>query len=145
MTPSAFKGKDRVMIVNSVAKLEFSKSKCLDFHWVSNQLICLLNFNNGVVGGHIVEGWQVIWLYFDVVDHILRHFLSINDLSVEFASIGRNNTIKVHIVFSQCSCLIKATEFDDSSHNNFILRNTEDFLFIKPFQSVYDSKGHTDG
>lgn len=74
-----------------------------------------------MIGCHVVECRQVVRLDLDIVDDILRHFLSVGHLSVKLASMRGHNTIEIHIILSQRASLIEAAKLDNTTNNDLIL------------------------
>lgn len=144
MASIAFKAKNGILVTNRLVELELAELEGFNFHGVANELTCGLYFDNRVIGGHVVESRQVVGLDFHVIDDVLRHFLSIGDLSVEFSGIGGDDAVKVHVVLGERTGFIKAAKFDNAAHDNLILRDAKYFLLVQSFQGVDDAKGHAD-
>lgn len=109
---------------------ESSKIECFNFHRISNKLVSLLYFNDRMIGGHVVENWEVVWFFIDVIDHVIGHLFSINNLSMEFTIPRGNSTVEIHVVFCEGARFIKARKLNHTSSDNFILRDTEDQFLL---------------
>lgn len=127
-----------------LVKGESTKVECLYFHGIANELVAFLNFDDGVVGSHVVEDGEIVRFFVDMIDHIVCHFFCVDNLCMKFAIPRWNSTIKVHEVFGEGACFIKAGELNHPSSDNFILSDAKDRFFLQLFNCVDDSKGHAD-
>lgn len=59
-----------------------------------------------------------------------------------FSLMTRDQSVKVHEVFSQGSSLIKTCMLNSTSRNNFIWRNAENIFIFQFLDGEYDSKRH---
>lgn len=66
------------------------------------------------------------------------------DQRVEFALTAWNQTVEVHKIFSECTCLVETAMFDPAAWDNFVWWNTENLLGFQLFQSKNDSERHAD-
>jgi hypothetical protein len=98
-----------------------------------------------VIGGYIVQDRQVVRLGLEVLYHILSHFFSVDQLSMELSIIRRHYTIEIHIILSKGACFIKAAELYSSSRDNFVLIYTKDLFLLQSLYSVYYPECHTHG
>ena len=98
-----------------------------------------------MVGSHVVEDGQIVWLDLNVVDDVLRHLRGVSHLGVKLASIGRHHAIEIHVVLSEGPSLVKAAELDDAACNDLVLGDAEDLLLVEPLQGVDDAERHAHG
>ena len=132
------------MFLASLVQGESSKIESFDLHWISNQLSGAFQPNNRMISGHIVQNGQIVRFLMVIVDDVVGHFLIIDDLSMKLSLVARNHTIKVHEILSQSASLVKTSKLYHATSNNLILLDTENLLFLKLFDSIDDSKSHTD-
>jgi hypothetical protein len=111
-------------------KFKFPEFKGFYLHRVTNKFFSGLNFNDWVVGCHVVESRQIVGLSFDIINHITRHLFCINNLSMKLSSMRRHDAIKIHVVFCQCSCFIETAKLDNASCNDLVLGDAKDPFFI---------------
>jgi len=61
---------------------------------------------------------------------------------VEFASVGRDHAVEIHVILGEGSCLIEAAKLNDAASDDFILGNAENLLLVESLQGVDDAEGH---
>lgn len=57
--------KDNVRVVLREIKFELTEFKKFDFHGISDQFIGGLDLNDGVIGSHVWEGGQDVWVLWE--------------------------------------------------------------------------------
>jgi len=67
-----------------------SKLKCFYFHWISNEFLCSLDFDDGIVASHIGKNVGEIGIFFDILKHSVNAVLCVEDGWIEFGGIARN-------------------------------------------------------
>lgn len=145
VTALTIERKDSLLLNIGLLDEILTKLKKLYLHRVSYQLTSFLYLDDGVIGSYIVQDRQIVRFVLDVLDHILGHLISVDNLSVELGVVGRHHAIEVHIILGEGTCLIKAAELDGSSRDNFALVDTEDLLLLQSLHSVDYSERHTHG
>lgn len=145
MAAIALKREDSFGVFVGLIESKATEVECFNLHRIANKLVWFLNFDDGVIGCHVVKDWQVVRLFIDVIDHVLSHFLGIDDLSVKLAIPGGHGAVEVHEVLSEGASLVEASEFNHSSSNHLILRDAENRLLLQFFNGIDDSESHADG
>ena len=130
MSSLTAKRKNSLRIVLRQTDLEFAKIEGLDLHGVSNQFPRALNFDDGVVGGDVVEDGHVVRFLMDVVDDVVGHFLGIDNLGVELPLIAGHAAVEIHEVLGQGASFIKTSKLDHPARDNFILLNAKYLLLL---------------
>ena len=145
MPSLAAEGKNCLGVVLGEADLKFTKIEGFYLHGVSDQLACGLYFDDGVVGGDVVEDGEVVGLLMRVVGDVLGHFLGVDNLGVKFPLIAGHTTVEIHEVLGEGASFIKTGKLDHPARYNFILLNTKYLLLLQFLYCVNDAKGHADG
>lgn len=109
---------------------ESTEVESFNFHGIANEFVGMFDFDDGVVGGHVVEDGKIVRFFVDVIDHIVRHFWCVDDLCMELAIPSRYGAVKVHEVFSEGASLVEASELYHPSSDNFILSDAKDRFLL---------------
>jgi hypothetical protein len=139
-----FEGKDDFWIGIGLVESEVPEFNKFYLHRVANQLTCLLETDDRMVGGHIVENSIEITLAVEESFDIGSLIRSVGDGGVKFPALSRDQALKIHEILSKSSCFIEAAEADDTSRDDFGLLYAEDRLILQLLNGVDNSKGHAD-
>ena len=115
-----------------------------DLHRVTDHFSCGFDANDGVIGSHVVIDVDKIGFSFECFLDIEFLISFVEDSLFECGFLGWDECFKIHEIFSESSSLIETWKRNSASCDDFVRINTKQFDIFQFFDSIDNSKGHTD-
>lgn len=142
LVSSRFERKNDFRIWVRLIEGKLTELNKLNLHWIADQLSCFFQPDDWVIRSHVIE-------YSVKIPLLVQQFLDVRlfvgpvgHCWIELASLGRDQTLKIHKILSESPCFVEAAKTYHSSSYNLRLLDAKNWLIFELFYSVDNSEGH---